>query len=136
MNSISGGKLCRLCKQQKSLDSFPKNKSQKDGLHYYCKSCAKNIRDANKEDNPDYYNNYREKNREKLRKYHKDYRIKAVIDDSKQLSKMEQAKERKRARQREKTQNPDYIQSRRNYFRHKYLVDEQFRLKKQFVLVP
>jgi hypothetical protein len=32
-------KLCTKCKQLKSLDNFTKNRTQKDGLDYVCKSC-------------------------------------------------------------------------------------------------
>jgi len=38
----------------------------------------------------------------------------------------------KRAKDKERRKNPDYIISRRYYFKKKYLTDEQFRLKKQF----
>lgn len=33
-------KKCALCKVLLSVDSFPKNKTTKDGLSYYCKECA------------------------------------------------------------------------------------------------
>lgn len=33
------GKVCRDCNQAKSFDSFPKNRSTRDGLGVYCKSC-------------------------------------------------------------------------------------------------
>jgi len=33
-------KNCSYCKQNLSYNMFPKNKTTKDGLSYYCKSCA------------------------------------------------------------------------------------------------
>lgn len=33
-------KNCRYCKEDLSYTSFPKNKTTKDGLSYYCKSCC------------------------------------------------------------------------------------------------
>ncbi len=33
-------KNCSYCKQNLSCNMFPKNKTTKDGLSYYCKSCA------------------------------------------------------------------------------------------------
>ena len=34
-------KKCNKCKVEQSLSEFVKNKSMKDGLHHYCKSCEK-----------------------------------------------------------------------------------------------
>jgi hypothetical protein len=34
-------KKCRGCKEEKPLDQFGNNKSQKDGKHWNCKTCAK-----------------------------------------------------------------------------------------------
>jgi hypothetical protein len=36
-------KRCRNCNIDKSLNNFSKDKSQKDGLQFYCKSCRSNI---------------------------------------------------------------------------------------------
>jgi len=36
---MTESKTCRKCKTAKSLDEFHVNRSQKDGRHYYCKSC-------------------------------------------------------------------------------------------------
>ena len=132
MNSTPG-KICSLCKETKSLDSFGKNKLQEDGLHYYCKSCVKNIRNAHKESNPEYYKHYRENNKERIRGYHEVYRKKhSVENDPDEISKVDDAKEKKRQQQREKSKDPEYIAARRCYFRNKYQTDMQFKLKKQF----
>src|SRR5678816_3039601 len=101
MNSTER-KICTFCKEEKTLDEFGRDKRQKDGLHYYCKACTKNIRIAHKENNPEYYKEYREKHRTKLRIYHKDYRKKnSPSNDSDRSSKIEDAKEKKRAKQKE-----------------------------------
>lgn len=44
-------KNCRYCKKDLSYNSFPKNKTTKDGLSYYCKGCAvkKTIESRNRE---------------------------------------------------------------------------------------
>jgi len=56
----------------------------------------------------------------------------AVIDDSKQLSNIEDKKAKKRAKQRERAKNQDYVQSRKYYFKKKYLADRQWNLKKKY----
>lgn len=35
-------KQCSKCKQYKALSEFHKNKSMKDGLHYWCRTCSNN----------------------------------------------------------------------------------------------
>ena len=132
MNSTAT-KVCKFCKEEKSVDSFGMNKSQKSGLHYYCRSCAQQIRLPYQENNPKYFENYRMKNRKKINQYQKDYRIKnAVTTDSRELEKMEEAKKKKRVKQRETAKNPNYIASRKYYFKKKYQTDIQFKLKKQY----
>lgn len=44
-------KNCSYCKQNLSCTMFPKNKTTKDGLSYYCKSCAvkKTVESRNRE---------------------------------------------------------------------------------------
>src|SRR5436190_9030786 len=123
-------KICKCCKEEKSLDCFGNNIRQKDGLNCYCRACIKTIHEARKETDPEYYRKYREKNKEKLREYHKEYRKKnSIISNPNEAAKIQDAKEKKRAKQKEKAKNPDYILSRRYYFRKKYLEDEQFKLK-------
>lgn len=40
-------KICTKCKQSKDVSNFTKNKKARDGLHYWCKDCAKAWRDEN-----------------------------------------------------------------------------------------
>lgn len=132
MNSTER-KICTFCKEEKTLDEFGRDKRQKDGLHYYCKACTKNIRNAHKENNPEYYKLYRENNKERIRRYHEVYRKKhSVVNDPNELSAVDDAKEKKRRRQQEKSRNPEYIAARRRYFKNKYHSDIQFKLKKQY----
>ena len=37
-------KTCRTCKTEKDEAEFSKNNGNKDGLHYYCKSCMREYR--------------------------------------------------------------------------------------------
>ncbi len=56
-------KTCTRCKTVRPLDQFSKMASQKDGLHYTCKTCTQSLNRS-----------YRERNREKLRaKRHAEY---------------------------------------------------------------
>ena len=43
-------KKCTKCKTPLSLGEFTRNKSTKDGLNFWCKSCQKVWREDNKED--------------------------------------------------------------------------------------
>lgn len=45
-------KQCRRCGEVKPLEAFGKNKSKKDGLHYYCRECAAAYAKAYCEQNP------------------------------------------------------------------------------------
>ena len=117
------GKLCKFCAVEKPLTSYSKNKSQKDGYHYYCRACTKIIRDNHQERHPGYYRDYREKNKEKIKEYHREYRKKKSGVDT---------QDKNRRKQREKSKNPKYIAARRTYFKNKYQTDIQFKLKKQF----
>jgi hypothetical protein len=127
------GKTCSSCTKTKSLDSFGKNKLQEDGLHYYCKVCTKNIRNAHKESKPKYFEEYRENHKERICEYHKKYRRKhSVVNDPNELSTVDDAKEKKRQQQRVKSKDPEYVIARRAYFKTKYHSDIQFKLKKQY----
>ena len=55
-------KICPKCKKSKSISSFAKCKSRKDGLQYYCRTCV------SKEDKI-----YYRKNTDKLRKKARNY---------------------------------------------------------------
>jgi hypothetical protein len=64
-------KTCSKCKLEKSLEAFGKNRSAKDGLHHYCRECAREKNDTWAKAHPEQTRasakKYREANREKLR---------------------------------------------------------------------
>src|SRR4051812_8639991 len=66
----TGTKVCSSCMALLEFKEFGKNKSQKDGLHYYCRSCVKNKAEKNKEKNKA----WRERNKEDIKTYQKKYR--------------------------------------------------------------
>ena len=57
-------KICKKCGIEKMINEFPKNKNEKDGYFYYCKSCEKERKDK-----------YRNENREKVNQQSKNWRI-------------------------------------------------------------
>lgn len=80
-------KRCPKCEETKSIDSFSKCKSRKDGLKTYCKLCAsidkkkydkenkdkiKKYREDNKENYKEYFDNYYQENKEKLKEKSKE----------------------------------------------------------------
>lgn len=53
-----------MCSTNKSLDSFAKNKTMKDGLQAYCKECSKELRKQYKHKSKEYAAKFREQNKE------------------------------------------------------------------------
>lgn len=126
-------KICKSCKDLKTLDCFGKNKRQNDKRHYYCKECVKKSYELKKEEKREYFKKYRNRNREKLREYHKQYNKNyGVTDDPDDLAKREQRRRTKREQEKERRNDINYRLDRRNYFKHKYKTDQQFKIKKQF----
>jgi len=69
-------KRCCRCKEHLPLDEFYKNSAQHDGLHVYCKTCA---RAANRESlarRPGYDKRYYEAHKERLKVYSRDWKRK------------------------------------------------------------
>jgi len=67
-------KTCSKCKETKDVGEFHKNKTRKDGLKVYCKSCIKAYKEANKEEIAEYQKAYREASKEKIAEQRKTYR--------------------------------------------------------------
>ena len=62
-------KKCSNCGELKPFSEFGKNKNTKDGLQTWCKKCAKEYYENNKEKMKE----YRENNKEKIKEYKKEY---------------------------------------------------------------
>ena len=82
--------MCSKCKIEKSIDQFYTNKTSKDGLQGFCKSCGclatKNWRENNKDKIKQHRKNYCEVNKDKMSGYNKNY-YEANQDKIKQLHK-------------------------------------------------
>jgi len=63
-------KQCSKCGEEKPLTEYYKQKSNKDGLYTYCKSCKYNQQrqwfNKNREENLEYHVRYRQENKEKM----------------------------------------------------------------------
>jgi len=57
-------KICAKCKKEKSIKEFGAQKSNKDGLRNYCKSCVSIKNKQNRQKNPEYNKNWRDDNPE------------------------------------------------------------------------
>lgn len=70
-------KKCSRCNEHKSYEDFHKNKSTKDGLCYYCKTCRSIITKEKQrwkyEDKSKYLKEYYKKNKSKYKKINKKY---------------------------------------------------------------
>lgn len=71
-------KTCSMCKEEKPVSEFYKNKSRKDGLSYRCKPCQKSYVDPQK--NKAYLKEYNKKNSAKIKKYYQDKKHPCEID--------------------------------------------------------
>lgn len=69
-------KKCNSCKETKELIEFSKNKSQKDGYNYICKSCAMIKYHQNKEKWKPKSRQYKKDNKEKYAEYSRKWRKK------------------------------------------------------------
>lgn len=137
MENISS-KICKQCKEEKSVDHFGKNKQQEDGYHYYCRECIKVKTSKRKEKNKLYYKKWAEENKQSLYVYQKQYRKanrkklneyqRSRPDEKKRRS---NCSDEKKQRDRIRRQDELYKQRRREYFKRKYKEDKQFQLKKQ-----
>lgn len=67
-------KICTNCKLERPFEQFSKNKSRKDGLNIWCKSCAKEYKKKNAEKNKERNNHWRQKNKDKIKLQTKLYR--------------------------------------------------------------
>lgn len=78
--SITSVKTCRMCKVEKPLTQYGKNKYSKDKLQYECKACicerAKQYVGKNKESVSARKKEYRRENKEKISEYNKMYATK------------------------------------------------------------
>jgi hypothetical protein len=73
-DSLPETKTCGICKEEKDLSAFSKNKSNKDGLGYTCKACHKSYMDMHKEEISASNKAWREENKIHLSEYKRDYR--------------------------------------------------------------
>ena len=64
-------KTCRKCKIEKDFTEFTKDKQNKDGLKYTCKSCSKEYRENNKELIKEHSKEYYKSNKERIKEYYK-----------------------------------------------------------------
>jgi hypothetical protein len=71
-------KKCNKCGQEKSLDFYRKNKSNKDGHDCVCKSCRSDVGKKYREENQDRIKEWYSNNRERLLECKKEYRQKNI----------------------------------------------------------
>lgn len=125
-------KICKHCKEEKSLKDFGKNSRQKDLHHYYCKECVTNFNEDSKQQKQEYFKQYRKKNKEKLKEYHKQYRTLNRKQEPNDAVDEEAKKQKKRDKEKQRRSTDNYKVNRSFYFKMKYQNDVQYRLKKQF----
>ena len=66
-------KTCTKCKEEKPFSEFHKNRSQKDGLSYYCKACKYEANKSSREKNKDHIREYNHKHYQENKDHYIDY---------------------------------------------------------------
>lgn len=61
-------KQCGICKEEKTITEFFKDKYHKTGYTHQCKNCFKQYNEKNRESRKIYYESYKLKNKEKIKK--------------------------------------------------------------------
>jgi len=74
-------KRCFRCKADKSLDSFCKDRTRKDGLNPWCRKCCKNYNDSVREHRSHISKLRYQKTREKRLKQAKEYREQKIAEN-------------------------------------------------------
>ena len=67
-------KRCCICKEERELNEFSKNKSKKDGHNNMCRICQKEYYLLNREQRKEKMKQYVQRNKEKIREYKNQYR--------------------------------------------------------------
>src|SRR6266542_6779728 len=136
---LFGWKVCSSCLIKKTTEEFGKNKSQSDGLHYYCKQCVRNKSKQNTSKYNAYQKQWHEKNKESVKEYQKKYKRdkKEKIKEyqrNRPIEKKRKANCSKKKKQREKQRRQDksFKKKRSLYYKKKYQEDTQYKLKKLF----
>ena len=123
-------KVCSSCLIKKKIEEFGKNKSQRDGLHYYCKKCVKEKSKKNISKYKQYQKQWREKNKESVKEYQKKYKHDSrdkinAYQRTRPLGKKRKANcsEKKKRREKERRQTEAYKENREVYLKQKYHSD-------------
>jgi len=117
-------KLCNRCKETKNYTEFNKNKSNKDGYHYYCKSCRSKERINNFEKIKIQQKEYYEKNKDELLLKNKNYR-----NENKEKINIQRKDYRKKNIEHIKNKNKEYLPIRKLKIKEKRKKDKNFQLK-------
>jgi len=117
-------KKCSSCQKEKNLSEFNKCKTNKDGLHYVCKSCRKIEREKNKEHIKIKQKEYYSLNREELQKKNKEYRTTNIEKINVQKK---QYKEQNKDHIRQK--NKEYLPIRKEKIKERRKIDKNFQIK-------
>jgi hypothetical protein len=130
-------KVCSSCLIKKKIEEFGKNKSQRDGLNYYCKKCVCEKSKQNTSKYKEYQKQWREKNKESVKEYQKKYKRdnRDKINEyqrNRPLEKKRKNSEKKKQRDKVRRQTQSYKSKRSLYVKQKYRSDIQFQTKKKF----
>jgi len=104
-------KICTHCKEESQEDMFSKDKSRKDGLQPWCKYCAKQYRQENKEK----AKQYRYANKEVAAAHHKQY-----IQNNKEAISTYNKQWEKENRERRAEQKKQWNQANETYMKQWY----------------
>jgi len=118
-------KTCTKCGVEKDVVEFDKDKTKKDGLFSWCKSCKKEYREANREKIHKYNNKYYEVNHEREISRVKEYR---EANHEEILVRRREAYQYNIEEIRAQTRTPEYRAKVNKRYKKRYKEDPLFRI--------
>lgn len=117
-------KVCRVCKEGKTLDQFHNNKNAKDSKQSVCKLCGKYQKIEYRNNNKDKINYYRLINREKILNY-----LKLYSKQNNEKHKLYLENNKEYLKNKDKEYRITNKNDRLEYYKNKRLYDPLFKLK-------
>jgi len=113
-------KKCNTCLETKPFQNFAKNKRQKDGHHYVCKSCRKEYNTNNQKNIKEYRENNKEKSKHQIQEWKK--------NNSERVKELWKINNSKKTKEKIKLDNQKQKEYKKNWSRNQYKNNINFKI--------
>jgi hypothetical protein len=113
-------KKCNTCLEIKSFQNFAKNKRQKDGHHYVCKSCRKEYNTNNQKNIKEYRENNKEKTKPQIQEWKK--------NNPKRVKELWKINNSKKTKEKIKLDNQKQKEYKKNWSKNQYKNNINFKI--------